>query len=375
MPEQIDPIVIFIDGLKTISTLNAREHWAARSKRHKSQRQAVALALHNVERPALPCCVVLRRVAPRGITDDDNLVSSMKAVRDAVADWHGTDDGDPLWRWVVEQRKGKPKQYAVELEFGVVACEPGEIVSAEPPPAEPEPLPAEPLPAELVEPELPTPDAPPPAVDEPGADAELPPAELVEHDGQIHALWARRRGQLRAWCGLVLDDGTEVDDDGEQLIHCGACRRRLRHAAGLGRSRKTAIKRRELSKPAKSLLDRGLLRGRVLDFGCGHGDLVRFAELTTVEQFDPYWWPFEPVGKFDSIYCGYVANTIGPSARAILLQRIRFLLAPGGRGYVAVRRDIDGITHTATGTDQADVELDLPSVAHEPGSFEIYTVD
>ena len=330
--------MIFVDQLKTISTLNAREHWAARSKRHKSQRQAIALALHNVERPALPCCVTLRRVAPRGITDDDNLVSSMKAIRDAVAEWHGTDDGDPGWTWLVEQRKGEPKQYAVEIELNGTE----------------------------VEPEL-------PADDEPADDAELPPAELVEHDGQLHALWARRRGQLRAWCGLVLDDGTELD--GDEVLSCAACRRRLRHAAGLGRSRKTAIKRRELSKPAKALLDRGLLRGRVLDFGCGHGDLVRFAELTTVEQYDPYWWPFEPAGKFDSVYCGYVANTIGPSARAILLQRIRFLLAPGGRGYVAVRRDVDGVTHTATGTDQSDVELDLPSVAHEPGSYEIYMVD
>jgi hypothetical protein len=59
--------------------------------------------------------ITLTRIAPRKL-DTDNLVSACKGVRDGIADTLGVDDGDERITWKYAQRKGKPKQYAVEVE-------------------------------------------------------------------------------------------------------------------------------------------------------------------------------------------------------------------------------------------------------------------
>jgi hypothetical protein len=79
--------------IKTSSGLNAREHPMARSSRVKRERKATTQALRNMPKPALPCTVVLVRFAPSSGLDDDNLVGSLKGVRDAVAAWLHVDDG------------------------------------------------------------------------------------------------------------------------------------------------------------------------------------------------------------------------------------------------------------------------------------------
>jgi hypothetical protein len=57
----------------------------------------------------LPVDVHLTRYASRAL-DSDNLVGSMKHVRDAVAHWLGIDDGDPRVSYQVGQRiAAKPK--------------------------------------------------------------------------------------------------------------------------------------------------------------------------------------------------------------------------------------------------------------------------
>ena len=73
-----------------------------------------ALVLRAHEVPGLPLEVELVRVAPRRL-DSDNLTSSLKAVRDGVADWLGVDDGDERVLWRYRQRKGAPRQYLVEI--------------------------------------------------------------------------------------------------------------------------------------------------------------------------------------------------------------------------------------------------------------------
>lgn len=92
--------------LRLGSGLNAREHWRARARRVRAERDAVALYLAREKRPALPVRVELVRVAPSNGLDSDNLQGSLKACRDQVADWLGTDDRDPRIAWVYAQERG-----------------------------------------------------------------------------------------------------------------------------------------------------------------------------------------------------------------------------------------------------------------------------
>ena len=100
--------------IRTGTGLNEREHWRARARRVKSERQATALFLRG-NRPALPCTVLLTRVGPSNGLDDDNLRGSLKAVRDQVAQWLGVDDRSPLVAWTYAQRRAK--EWGVEVNF------------------------------------------------------------------------------------------------------------------------------------------------------------------------------------------------------------------------------------------------------------------
>lgn len=98
----------------TVSTTNVREHWAKRSRRAKGQREAAYLLTQPLSKMGLPMIVTLTRIAPRAL-DDDNLRSALKSVRDGVADRLGVDDRDPRVEWAYSQRKGIPKEQAVEI--------------------------------------------------------------------------------------------------------------------------------------------------------------------------------------------------------------------------------------------------------------------
>ncbi len=108
--------------LRTISEANAsqREHWASKHKRHKYQRGQTRLILRAewgtlMTNWQTPATITLTRIAPRSL-DDDNLISSMKHIRDSVADWMGTQDNDPLLTWKYAQERGtKPREYAVRI--------------------------------------------------------------------------------------------------------------------------------------------------------------------------------------------------------------------------------------------------------------------
>jgi hypothetical protein len=97
--------------IRTNNGLNAREHWAARSRRVKKER---GLAGTVVPRFALPCTVTLVRISP-GLLDDDNLRGALKGVRDGIADRLGVDDRDPRVTWLYAQERDKG--YAVRVEF------------------------------------------------------------------------------------------------------------------------------------------------------------------------------------------------------------------------------------------------------------------
>lgn len=107
-----------------------------------------------------------------------------------------------------------------------------------------------------------------------------------------------------------------------------------------------------------------------LDYGCGHGD---DAERLGMSKYDPTFYPETPLGKYATITCIYVLNTIGVREGKAVLRRIHKLLQPSGKAYIAVRRDVKGQVWSSIGTYQRNVKLDLP-VWYENDSFCIYVM-
>ena len=96
------------------------------------------------------------------------------------------------------------------------------------------------------------------------------------------------------------------------------------------------------SYPTKHLLAQGLVQGRVLDFGCGTGTDVAFlrGQGIDITGYDPHYAPALPAGRFDTILCHYVLNVLLPEEQVQVLMAVAELLAPTGRAYFTVRRDI-----------------------------------
>lgn len=113
---------VVVVPIRTVGGMNVREHYMARSRRVKKEREATQWALLPLKRPVLPVVVTLTRVAPSsGLDSHDNLRSAVKSVADQVAQWLGLDDRDPRVTWRYEQRRGRPKEYAVEIVIGALA--------------------------------------------------------------------------------------------------------------------------------------------------------------------------------------------------------------------------------------------------------------
>ncbi|MGN0257203.1 MAG: HIT domain-containing protein [Bacteroides sp.] len=104
----------------------------------------------------------------------------------------------------------------------------------------------------------------------------------------------------------------------------------------------TAIKRTDLSAPTRFLLEKDLLKGRILDYGCGYGfdtDELKRRDMD-ITGYDYYYRPDYPEGKFDTIICHYVLNVLEPYAQAEVMMNVSNLLKPNGTAYYAVRRDL-----------------------------------
>ena len=142
--------------------------------------------------------------------------------------------------------------------------------------------------------------------------------------------------------------------------------RKARHTG----SQLTAIRRVSPSAPARHLHGAGLLRGRLLDYGCGHG---RDADSYGMDRYDPHWHPDRPRGRYDTVTCTYVLNVLDPGHIRYVLEDIQGLLAPWGTAYLAVRRDLGGRTRRGRGTLQRNVVLPLP-VVRETGGYCIYAM-
>ena len=122
----------FTIPIRTISEANARGHWAKNLKLHDAQkflaRTLTKNALdelpvdHELRQRNTPINILMVRLAPRKL-DDDNCVSSMKCIRDSIADVlvpgkrPGMADGGGRLAWTYNQRKAK--KYGVEVTLSV----------------------------------------------------------------------------------------------------------------------------------------------------------------------------------------------------------------------------------------------------------------
>ena len=104
----------------------------------------------------------------------------------------------------------------------------------------------------------------------------------------------------------------------------------------------TAKERDAMSFPAKLLLNKNLLVGDVLDFGCGFGKDVELlkAKGINITGYDKHYFPEYPQEKFDTIICFYVLNVLLPEEQATVLMELSQLVKPTGKVYIAVRRDL-----------------------------------
>jgi len=100
----------------------SNENRHVKKKRHKDQRTLIWIFTRHQPTVSLPCRVIMTRIAPREY-DFDNLVSSLKYVRDYIAEWiipgqaKGRADGDKLIRWHYFQEKGEVRQYALNVKI------------------------------------------------------------------------------------------------------------------------------------------------------------------------------------------------------------------------------------------------------------------
>jgi hypothetical protein len=133
-----------------------------------------------------------------------------------------------------------------------------------------------------------------------------------------------------------------------------------------------AVRRQTVSKTARLLQERGLLRGRVLDYGCGFGF---DADRLGWEAYDPHYRQTPPPGLFDTVVCNHVANMLTRASRRELLRTLQLLLADGGRAYVSVSRKIPREGKLALRKRiQNYVVLTLPSL-YRDDELEVYRLE
>ncbi len=104
----------------------------------------------------------------------------------------------------------------------------------------------------------------------------------------------------------------------------------------------TAKERTLISFPTRWLKQNNLLKGEILDFGCGFGfdtdELQK--EGFDIVGYDNYYRPEYPTKRFDTIICNYVLNVLETKEQAEVLMEVSELLKPTGTAYFTVRRDL-----------------------------------
>lgn len=110
MLPKLPPISSTLLPYRLESTPNLRLNRWDKARLVKAQR-GLAMA---VPWAPLPVTVILTRIAPRAL-DDDNLQGAFKAIRDGIADKLGVADNHPGLTFLYAQERGKPREYAVRI--------------------------------------------------------------------------------------------------------------------------------------------------------------------------------------------------------------------------------------------------------------------
>jgi len=135
---------------------------------------------------------------------------------------------------------------------------------------------------------------------------------------------------------------------------------------------KTAITRTKISAPTRFLKEEGLLKGDVLDYGCGKGF---DADELGFDKYDPHFFPDTELSTYDVIVCNYVLNVVDEDTGKQIIETIRSLLKVGGKAYISVRRDFKVKEYVSKkGTYQRLVDLALPVLKQDSG-FCIYVLE
>ena len=109
----------------------------------------------------------------------------------------------------------------------------------------------------------------------------------------------------------------------------------------------------------------------MLDLGSGRGFDAGYYGMA---QWDPHWALEEPDGLFDTVTCVYVLNILPPDMWQRVVTQVREKLAPGGRGYIAVRRDLKKPVQAGRGCTQRKVFLSGLESIVDNGKFAVYEV-
>jgi SAM-dependent methyltransferase len=111
----------------------------------------------------------------------------------------------------------------------------------------------------------------------------------------------------------------------------------------VGTSHKTAIARKEPSRPTKMIA--GEIQKKILDYGQGKGKDVEWLR-EHIQGYDPYWKNTPEVltdDTYDVVLNNYVLNVIRAGERHSVLENIKRVLKPCGYAYISVRDDSEKI--------------------------------
>ena len=136
----------------------------------------------------------------------------------------------------------------------------------------------------------------------------------------------------------------------------------------------TAISRKTPSAPLTQLEKMGLIRGRVLDYGCGRGADGKYLNTKSIltDLYDPHWSPILlKDNKYDTILCTYDLNVLKREDEANIISNIQKHLNQNGKAYISVRRDVKQDGPTSRGY-QRSVTLSLPVIKEKKNNYCIY---
>ncbi len=133
-----------------------------------------------------------------------------------------------------------------------------------------------------------------------------------------------------------------------------------------------AIKRKTPSKTSLLYNQLDILKGRVLDYGCGYG---LDAEVNNWESYDPYYNDIKLEGKYDTIVCTNVLSAVSFKIRKQIIENIKDLLKDDGNAYFGIPRNlpIKGKLSGYARRPQNYVILTLKSI-YKDNKIEIYNL-